>query len=97
MECTIDKETHCCPAVYLVADDKAWQNNDEFARQFLAGLNPVVIELVTEFPLKSSLDPAEFGDPTSAISEDHVIGELEGLSVQQVKSVTLAKSERAAI
>jgi lipoxygenase len=81
----------------LHADDKAWQNNDEFARQFLAGLNPVVIELVTEFPLKSSLDPAEFGDPTSAISEDHVIGELEGLSVQQVKSVTLAKSERAAI
>ncbi|CAK9205124.1 unnamed protein product [Sphagnum troendelagicum] len=70
----------------LHADDKAWQNNDEFARQFLAGLNPVVIELVTEFPLKSSLDPAEFGDPTSAISEDHVIGELEGLSVQQAVS-----------
>jgi len=70
----------------LQADDKAWQNNDEFARQFLAGLNPVVIELVKEFPLKSSLDPAEFGDPTSAISEDHIIGELEGLSVQQAVS-----------
>jgi hypothetical protein len=38
-----------------------------------------------EFPLKSSLNPAEYGDPTSAISEDHIIGELEGLSVEQVK------------
>jgi hypothetical protein len=43
-----------------------------------------------EFPLKSSLNPAEYGDPTSAISEDHIIGELEGLSVEQV---TLANSE----
>jgi hypothetical protein len=57
MECTIDKETHCCPAVYLVADDKAWQNNDEFARQFLAGLNPVVIELVTVMTGKAYLNP----------------------------------------
>jgi hypothetical protein len=45
-ECIIDEETDFCPALYLIADDKAWKNNDEFARQFLAGLNPVVIELV---------------------------------------------------
>jgi hypothetical protein len=37
-----------------------------------------------EFPLKSSLDPAEFGDPTSAISKQHIEGHLEGLSVEQV-------------
>jgi hypothetical protein len=43
-----------------------------------------------EFPLKSSLNPAEYGDPTSAISEYHIVGELEGLSVEQV---TLANSE----
>jgi lipoxygenase len=39
-----------------------------------------------EFPLKSSLNPAEYGDPTSAISEYHIIGELEGLSVEQAVS-----------
>jgi hypothetical protein len=43
--------------LYLVADDKAWQNNDEFARQFLAGLNPVVIELVTVMTGKAYLNP----------------------------------------
>jgi hypothetical protein len=45
-ECIIDEETDFCHALYLIADDTAWKNNDEFARQFLAGLNPVVIELV---------------------------------------------------
>lgn len=125
----------------FIVDDKAWQKNEEFAREFLAGLNPVIIALVKvilidpippslhpklckfselgakktrglqvyidkifvvssvsgkadlefpcaceeqEFPLKSSLNPAEFGDPTSAISKQHIEGHLEGLSVEQV-------------
>ena len=121
----------------FVVDNKAWQKNEEFAREFLAGLNPVIIALVKvilitpippsldpnsakfqsltlkrhvcidkifvvssvsgkadleflcacdkqEFPLKSSLNPAEFGDPTSAISKQHIEGHLEGLSIEQV-------------
>lgn len=42
--------TQCDGFVILfgdAADEHAWQNNDEFAREFLAGLNPVVIERVT--------------------------------------------------
>ena len=37
-----------------------------------------------EFPLKSGLDPKEFGDPTSAIAAHHIEGHLEGLSIEQV-------------
>jgi hypothetical protein len=32
----------------LHTDPNAWQTNAQFAREFLAGLNPVVISLVTE-------------------------------------------------
>lgn len=36
-----------------------------------------------EFPIKSTLDPAEFGDPISAITADHIKSGLEGLTVDQ--------------
>jgi hypothetical protein len=39
-----------------------------------------------DFPIKSSLSAAEYGDPTSAISEKHIAGHLEGLSIEQVTS-----------
>jgi hypothetical protein len=39
-----------------------------------------------EFPIKSKLSVNEHGDPVSAISEEHIGGHLEGLSVEQVRS-----------
>ena len=42
-----------------------------------------------EFPLKSSLDPAEYGDPTSAISSKHIEGQLDGYSIEDVHHPTL--------
>ncbi|KAG0604154.1 hypothetical protein M758_10G149300 [Ceratodon purpureus] len=68
----------------LQSDEHAWQNNDEFAREFLAGLNPVVIERVKEWPMKSTL--AEFGCPVSTIKDSHIEGSLEELSVEEAVS-----------
>ncbi|KAJ3679572.1 hypothetical protein LUZ60_017583 [Juncus effusus] len=68
----------------LTKDKFAWIRDDEFARQALAGINPVNIERIQEFPIKSKLDLAIYGPPESAIKEEHIRGHLNGMSVQQV-------------
>uniref|UniRef100_A0A0E0H1F9 Lipoxygenase n=1 Tax=Oryza nivara TaxID=4536 RepID=A0A0E0H1F9_ORYNI len=99
----------------IIKKDKfAWLRDDEFARQALAGINPVNIErlqvsrgahdqhgktlqlpkqsshefvvlavAVHAFPPVSKLDPAVYGPPESAITEEHIIGHLDGMSVQE--------------
>ncbi|KAJ3695564.1 hypothetical protein LUZ60_000941 [Juncus effusus] len=67
----------------FIKDKFAWQRDDEFARQTLAGINPVNIERLQVFPPKSKLDPAIYGPPESAIKEEHIIGQLDGMSVEQ--------------
>ncbi|KAJ0243064.1 PLAT/LH2 domain-containing protein [Hirschfeldia incana] len=68
------------PASSLVLQDRfSWIRDDEFARQTLAGLNPYSIQLVTEWPLKSNLDPAVYGDPESLITWDIVEREIRGV------------------
>ncbi|XP_072977976.1 putative lipoxygenase 5 [Typha angustifolia] len=69
---------------HIITKDKfAWLRDDEFARQTLAGINPVTIERLQVFPPVSKLDPAIYGPPESAIKEEHIIGHLAGMSVQQ--------------
>lgn len=51
-------------------DELGWFRDEEFARQTLAGLNPYGIKLVTEWPLKSNLDPKIYGPPESAITDE---------------------------
>lgn len=71
---------------FNVEDKYAWLRDDEFARQAIAGINPVNIERVTSYPPVSNLDPEIYGPGLhSALTEDHIIGNLDGLSVQQVR------------
>lgn len=72
--------TYPTPKVIAV-DEKAWTMDEEFAREMLAGLNPVVISQLREFPIKSSLDEAIYGDAVSAITSQHIEPYMEGMDV----------------
>ncbi|MBA0807106.1 hypothetical protein Gohar_022930, partial [Gossypium harknessii] len=52
--------------------------DEEFARQTLSGINPCVLQLVTEWPLKSKLDPAIYGPPESVITKEMVEQQIRG-------------------
>ncbi|PON51673.1 Lipoxygenase [Trema orientale] len=55
-----------------------WLRDEEFGRQTLAGLNPHTIQLVTEWPLKSKLDPSIYGPAESAITKEIIEQEIRG-------------------
>uniref|UniRef100_M4CIM6 Lipoxygenase n=1 Tax=Brassica campestris TaxID=3711 RepID=M4CIM6_BRACM len=65
--------------ILLDKDRFSWIRDNEFARQTLAGLNPYCIQLVREWPLKSKLDPAVYGDPNSLITSEIVEREIKGV------------------
>ncbi|CAN6290481.1 unnamed protein product [Urochloa humidicola] len=67
----------------LSKDKFAWLRDDEFARQTVAGINPVNIARLTVFPPVSKLDPAIYGSPESSITEADIACQLNGLTVQQ--------------
>ncbi|PSR96203.1 Linoleate 13S-lipoxygenase [Actinidia chinensis var. chinensis] len=67
----------------LSKDRFAWIRDDEFGRQAIAGVNPVNIERLTVFPPVSKLDPEIYGPQESALKEEHVVGHLNGMTVQQ--------------
>ncbi|KAH1236669.1 Lipoxygenase 6, chloroplastic [Glycine max] len=70
------------PAV-IKGDKFCWLRDNEFARQTLAGVNPVNIELLKEFPIRSKLDPSLYGPSESAITKELLEQELGGMNLEQ--------------
>ncbi|XP_037487742.1 linoleate 9S-lipoxygenase-like isoform X2 [Triticum dicoccoides] len=67
----------------ISANRTAWRTDEEFARQTLAGANPLSIELVTGLPLTSKLDRAVYGDQDSKITKEHIEKNLGNMTVAQ--------------
>ncbi|KAF3653017.1 putative linoleate 9S-lipoxygenase 5 [Capsicum annuum] len=72
------------PMPHVIKEDKsAWRTDEEFAREMLAGLNPLVICCLKEFPPTSKLDHKVFGNQNSSITEDHLVNKIDGLTIEQ--------------
>ncbi|KAK1294193.1 hypothetical protein QJS10_CPA16g00198 [Acorus calamus] len=68
----------------IISRDRfAWLRDNEFSRQALAGVNPVNIERLKEFPITSKLDPAIYGPPESAITREVLENQLNGMTIEQ--------------
>jgi lipoxygenase len=70
------------PAI-IKRDRFSWLRDNEFARQTMAGVNPVNIEILKEFPILSKLDSAVYGPPESALTMELIEQELNGMSVEK--------------
>lgn len=64
-------------------DESAWRTDEEFAREMLAGVNPVVLCGLKEFPPSSKLDQKLYGDQRSTITEEHIKRNLDGLKIHE--------------
>ncbi|KMZ65959.1 Lipoxygenase (potentially 9-LOX) [Zostera marina] len=71
------------PTPQVIQDSKsAWRSDEEFGREMLAGLNPVIISRLEVFPPVSQLGKTKYGDQTSKITGAHIAKFLDGMSVE---------------
>lgn len=66
------------PPETMNRDKFFWFSDEEFGRQTIAGLHPCALQLVTEWPLKSTLDRETYGPPESAITTEMVEKQMRG-------------------